>query len=221
MRLLPVLALVLPFAASAATPIELTQDEFKMFRHWQKAMNDPQVEKIDPSRRDAAIARDAKFKLKDLERAISKAESVGDLKAACEANLNESLGTGGLTGRIAKVEVDTEEPHAVAYVQWQNDNVAQLEEEASLIAAIAAKQCPIVSTIQIWAQDKANPSTRVFQALISRSAAAKINQERAKDFADTRYIRLFERVKNIASGDAMNEGTDASSGGAGPAGGQR
>ena len=75
--------------------------------------------------------------------------------------------------------------------------------------------CPILSTIQVWAQDKATPKVRVFQALISSSAAAKINAEKAKDFAQTRYIRLFEKLKSVANGDDLSaeSGTPTASGG--------
>lgn len=201
-RLLSFALVVLPAVALARQPIELSQEEFKMFRHWQKAMNDPRVEKIKPGKRNAAIAKDAKFKLKAMEAAVAKGEAAGDLKAKCEENLNEGLGE-KFAGRVGKIIVDTDEPHAVAYVQWHNENIAQLEEEASLAASIAAAECPIVSTITVYAQDKANPKSRVFQALISRSAASKINAGRAKDFADTRYIRLFENVKSIANGDTF------------------
>lgn len=205
MRRLTILFALLPVVSFAASPVEMTQEEFKMFRQWQKAMKDPRVEQMKPERRNAAIAKDARFKLKEMEKAIEKGEAAGDLKAACEANIKEALGTGALAARLGTVEVDTDEPHAVAYVQWRNENIAQIEEEASLIAAHVAKQCPVTSTIQVWAQDSANPKTRVFQALISRSAAAKINVARAKDFADTRYIRLFESVKNVARGDVLEE----------------
>lgn len=221
MRGLSFLALLFPLAAFAAQPIELSQEQFKMFRHWQKAMEDPQVQKIKPSARNAAIARDARYKLKDLEEAIAKGEAAGDLKAICEGNLKEALGQGAVAGRVGKIDVDISEPHAVAYVEWQNENVTQLEEEASFVAAVTARQCPIVSTIQVWAQDKASPKTRVFQALISRDAAARINIERARDFADTRYIRLFEQVKNVAKGDTFETtattGAGAASGAATPA----
>lgn len=206
MRSLSFVLLALPTVALASAPVDMTREEFKMFRQWQKASADPQVEKIAPAKRNAAIAKDARFKLKDMEKAIAKGEAAGDLKATCEANLKEALGAGVVAGRLGTIEVDTEEPHAVAYIQWHNENTTQLEEEASWIAATASKQCPIVSTIQVWAMDKAAPKTRVFQALISGSAAAKINVDRAKDFADTRYIRLFEKVKNVANGDVITEG---------------
>ena len=200
---------LLPITSFAGQPVELTQEEFKMFRHWQKAMNDPRVEKMKPERRNPAIAKDARFNLKEMEAAIAKGESAGDLKATCEANIKEQLGGTDLGGRLGMIDVDLSEPHGVAYVQWMNQSQGQLEEEASLAAANTAKACPIVSTITVWAQDANAPKTRVFQALISQSAAARINEERIKDFADTRFIRLFQGVKNVAQGDVIvPEGTE-------------
>ncbi len=209
--MLPVLLPIL----LAADPIELTQDEFKMFRHYQQAMEDPRVQKIKEEARPAAIAKDAKFKLKDMQNAISRAEAAGDFKAKCEGNIKEAVSKGDLSGRIGKVEVDTTEPHAVAYVQWLNESPDKLAYEATMIAASTHGACPILSTIQVWAQDKAAPKVRVFQALISSSAAAKINAEKAKDFAQTRYIRLFEKVKSVANGDDLSaeSGTPTASGG--------
>lgn len=205
------LALSLP--AVAAEPIALTVDEFKMYRHYQLALEDPRVQKMKPEVRMGAIAKDAGFKLKELQKAIERAEAAGDVKAQCETNVREALSSGALAGRVGKLQVDLSSPHAVAYVQWLNENPAQLEEEASLAAALTAKGCPILSTIQVWAQDKANPSARVFQALISASAAAKIKPERAKDFGDTRYIRLFEKVKSVAAGDDLSQPTAPESAG--------
>jgi hypothetical protein len=40
--------------------------------------------------------------------------------------------------------------------------------------------------------------------LIGRSAALRINPERIKDFAHTRYIKLFEKVRNVAEGDSLD-----------------
>jgi dGTP triphosphohydrolase len=220
-RLLTSLALVLPSLAAAGQPIQLTQDEFKMFRHWQKAMSDPQVEKFKPEARTAAIARDAGYKLSDLQKAIAKGEQSGDLRAACESNVKEALAAGTLGGRVQKIEVDLDQPHAVAYVGWRNEDLSQLEEEAAVAASLTSKACPIVSSIQVWAEDKTNADARVFQALISRNAAARIDAERAKDFAHTRYIRLFQRVKSAARGDviapesAQSAPSGAGSGGSG------
>jgi hypothetical protein len=201
--------------AFAGEPVELTAEEFKMYRHHQQALEDPRVQKLKPESRDAAIARDAKYKLKDMQKAIERAEAAGDFKAKCEASIKEAVSVGKLKDRVGKVEVDISEPHAVAYVQWLNESPEKLAIEASLVAAHTNAACPILSTIQVWAQDKANQKARVFQALISSSAAAKINAEKAEDFAQTRYIRLFEKLKSVANGDDLSaeSGTPTASGG--------
>lgn len=199
----------------ASEPVDLTQDEFKMYRHYLNAIEDPRVQKLKPESRHAAIAKDAKYKLKDMEKAISRAEGAGDFKGKCEGNIKEALAKGELAGRIGKVEVDTSEPHAVAYVQWLNEKPENLAVEASLAASLTNSACPILSTIQVWAQDKAAPKARVFQALISSSAAAKINAEKVKDFAQTRYLRLFEKLKSVENGDDLSgeSGTPTNTGG--------
>lgn len=196
--------------AFALEPIALTEDEFKMFKHYKLALADERVQAMKPEKRLPAIAKDAGYKLKDLEKVIAKGEDAGDLKARCEGNLREALSAGQLAGRVGRLEVDTDAAHAVAYVQWFNEEPKNLPVEASFAAARAAEACPIASTITVWAQDKAAPKVRVFQALISGTGARRINVDRVKDFAETRYMKLFEKVKNAANGDdlsAEGEGT--------------
>ena len=189
---------------SAAAPIALSRDEFKMYRHYQAAISDPRVQKMKPEGRVAAIARDGKFKLKDLTAVIAKGDEAGDLKAPCEANLKEALEATDLRGRLGKVEADLTEEHGVAYVQWMNEKQEALPSEASIAAATAVAACPIVSTVQVWAMDKANPKARVFQGLIGASSATNIKVDKVKDFAVTRYLRLFEKVKSVTNGDDLS-----------------
>lgn len=190
--------------AFAADPLPLTRDEFKMYKHYQVALADPRVQKMKPEARAAAIAKDAKFKLKDLTAVIAKGDEAGDLKPVCEKNLKEALEGTELKGRLGKIEADLTEEHGVAYVQWMNEKPEVLPIEASIAAATAVAACPVVSTVQVWAMDKANPKARVFQGLIGATAAANIKPDKAKDFAVTRYLRLFEKVKNIANGDDLS-----------------
>lgn len=206
-RLFLTLSFVLSLSAVASSKVALTADEFKMVQHYKLALEDARVQKMKPEARLAAIARDAKFKVKDLEAALAKAEAEGDVKSKCEANIQEALAKSEVAGRTGKLEVDTSVPHAVGYVQWLNADPEKLPVEAAWVAALTQESCPIVSTIQVWAQDKGNPKKRVFQALISGAAASRIKQADIKDFAVTRYIRLFEKVKNAANGDDLsNEG---------------
>jgi hypothetical protein len=196
------LAVVLSSTPVAALePIGITEDEFKMYRHYTLALADERVQAMKPEKRLPAIARDAGYKPKDLEKAVAKGEGAGDLKAKCEANLKEVFAVGELAGRVGRLEVDTEAAHAVAYVQWFNAEPKNLPVEASFAAAKAAEACPIASTITVWAQDKAAPKVRVFQALISGTGARRISVDKVKDYAETRYMKLFEKVKSVANGD--------------------
>jgi hypothetical protein len=201
-RLALLLSWALALPSFAAEPIDLSLEDFKMYRHYLNALADPQVQQIKPEARTSAIAKDAGFKLKALQKAISNGEAAGDLKAKCEGNIREALEKTELSARIKKVEVDTSAPHAVAYFEWLNDDVGLLEEEASQAAPLIVKGCPIASSVQVWAHDRSTPATKIFQALISASAAARIKPEKAKEYGDTRYIRLFEKVKTGAEAAA-------------------
>jgi hypothetical protein len=190
-------------SALAAEPLGLTEDEFKMYQHYKIALADARVQAMKPEARLNAIAKDAGYKAKELQKAIEKGEAAGDVKTKCEANLKEVFEKGELAGRIGRLEVDTTAAHAVAYVQWFNEEQKNLPVEASFAAARAAEACPIASTVTVWAQDKGAPRTRVFQALVSSSSARRINVDKVKDFAETRYLKLFEKVKSVANGDDL------------------
>lgn len=190
--------------AFAAESLGLTEDEFKMYQHYKIALTDARVQAMKPEARLAAIAKDAGFKPKDLQSAIAKGEAAGDVKAKCEANLKEVFEQGELAGRIGRIEVDTNAAHAVAYIQWFNEEQKNLPIEASFAAARGAEACPIASTLTVWAQDKGAPKLRVFQALVSSASARRINVDRVKDFAETRYMKLFEKVKSVANGDDLS-----------------
>lgn len=205
MRRLSFAALVVvAFPVFAGEALGLSEDEFKMYQHYKIALTDARVQAMKPEARLAAIAKDAKFKVPELKKAIENGEAAGDVKAKCEANLKEAFEKGELAGRIGRLEVDTSAAHAVAYVQWFNEEQKNLPVEASFAAARAAEACPIASTVTVWAQDKAAPKQRVFQALVSSGSARRINVDRVKDFAETRYMKLFEKVKSVANGDDLS-----------------
>ncbi|MFT3707926.1 MAG: hypothetical protein QM817_09745 [Archangium sp.] len=204
MRLIAAFVVLLSAVAFANEPLGLTEDEFKMYQHYKIALADARVQAMKPEARLNAIAKDAGYKAKDLQKAIEKGEAAGDVKTKCEANLKEIFANGELAGRVGRLEVDTAAAHAVAYVQWFNEEQKNLPVEASFAAARAAEACPIASTVTVWAQDKGAPKMRVFQALVSSASARRINVDRVKDFAETRYMKLFEKVKSVANGDDLS-----------------
>lgn len=201
--------LVLCFAVPsfAAEPLGATEDELKMYLHYKLAMADTRVQAMKPAARVPAIAKDASYKLKDLQQAIAHVEAAGDLKAKCEANLKEGFSQGLLAGRMGLLQLDTSGDHAIAFVQWFNEEPNDLAIEASWAAARAAEACPIASTVTVWAQDKAAPKQRVFQALVSSTSARRINVDKVRDFGPTRYLKLFEKVKSVANGDDLSAET--------------
>lgn len=197
-----VVALVASFPVFAGEPFPLSAEEYKMYRQYQLAMEDARVQKLKPEARLPAIAKDAGFKLPALKAAVEKGEAAGDLKKACEKAVTEAF-TAAAT-RPTRIDADLSGPHAVLYLEWQNDSVDALPVEATTVAGTAAPACPIAATLTVWAQDKAQPKKRVFQALINNSAASQIKVDKAKDFAVTRYMRLFEKVKSVANGDDLS-----------------
>lgn len=197
------LTVLLASVGFAVEPVGLSEDEFKLAQRYRLALADERVQAMKPELRLPAIAKDAGLKPKDLQQAVERAEGAGDVKARCEANLKEVLGVGLLSGRVARVELDASAAQAVAYVQWFNEEPRDLAIEAAFAAARAVEACPIASTITVWAQDQAAPKVRVFQALISSTSARRINVDKVKDFAETRYLKLFEKVQSAARGDAL------------------
>jgi hypothetical protein len=190
--------------ALAVEPLGLTEEEFKMYQQYKAASADDRVQAMKPAARLPAIAKDAGLKLKDLQRAVEKGDAAGDVKAKCEANLKEVLSASDLSSQVGRLELDTSAAQAVAYVQWFNEKPENVVVEASLAASKAAEACPVASTIAVWAQDKSNPKARVFQALISGGGAGRIKADKVKDFAETRYLKLFEKVKNAHAGDDLS-----------------
>jgi hypothetical protein len=106
-----------------------------------------------------------------------------------------------LSGRVVVFDIDYSDPsHVIAYVTWMGIDKKKLVEEASLVAAIVAKEAPFVTTIAIRgvdpkAKDKTADTAMWFEAKISRDKADRIEKTKIVDYAETRYIRLFDGVK--------------------------
>ncbi|MBM4379955.1 MAG: hypothetical protein FJ086_11780 [Deltaproteobacteria bacterium] len=199
------LPLSLLAAPALAEPLELTLEEFKMYRGYHSALEDPKVQAMKPDARLAAIAKkNFKVSAGELEAAVQKGEAAGDIGGRCAAQLKAALAGTSLGPVVTMVDVDAKAEHAVAYVAWANEDTAQLEEEAATVAS-QARACPVISSVQVWATARGAPTQRVFQALVSASAASKVQPDKIKDFADTRYIKLFEKVKNAANGDDLSQ----------------
>ena len=198
------MVVVLSAPVFAVEPMGATEDELKMYLHYKLALADTRVQAMKPEARLPAIAKDASYKLKDLQQAIAHVEAAGDVKAKCEANLKETFGKTELAGKTARLEMDLSGDYAIAIVQWLNEEQKNLPIEAAYAAARAAAACPIATTVSVQAQDRAAPKQRLFQATVSTASARRINIDKVKDYGETRYLKLFEKVKSVANGDDLS-----------------
>ncbi len=186
-----VLALALP---AQAAEFPMTAEEFVLFRDYQQALTDARVQKMPEKDRLPAIARNFRVSEKKLKEAIEKGaahgESMGKLaeEASRAALVDTEIGP-----RIKELRVDTSAGHVVAYVTWSLGSPEAVDREACLVAARVTKANPLASTIKVDVVGA--EQQKVFDALISRVNAGRIKEESIVDFASTRYLKLFEKVK--------------------------
>lgn len=184
-----------------ATPPAVSAGEFKLYKDYLGALTDERVQKMAEAKRLPAIARNFKVAETALRTAVERAEKAGpDVGRQCEAEVRSVADEGPLKGRLTSVQVDDSEAHVVTYVSWKNEDGDLLEEEASWAAIAVSKGAPITSTIALWAVD-ASTGQKVFEAKISAEAAARFSPARIPMFAQTRYIRIFEDVRNLYKGN--------------------
>jgi len=196
--LVSALALVLVAAPALAAPPALTAEEFKLYKEYVAALDDERVKAMPEAKRLAAIAKNFKVPEKVLAAAIEKGKAAADAAKQGETEIRTLADASALKGLVTEVKVDDTESHAVAYVAWKNLDGAKLEEEASLVALLAAEGAPFCSTVALWATDAAG--RKVFEAKIRTEAAAKFSRERIAMFATKRYINVFEDVRNAYKG---------------------
>lgn len=186
------------FSTSArADDLPMTAEEFKLWRDYQGALEDPRVQKMSDKERLPKIAANFRVPMAKLQAAIAKGEKVGDqVGPAIEAAVQASLDGTELAGRIKRIKIDASAAHIIAYVTWLPDRPEMIDREACIVAARVHKASDFIGTIKV---EVSNPGAaeegHLFEALISASSADKIQEEKIIDFASTRYIKLFEKVK--------------------------
>lgn len=198
-----VATLAAPLSSAPARAADLVEEDFRVYCGYLDAMEDPKLQKLKPKVRDLRIAKMAKMTPKKLRVAVQKGQAAGatcdEIGKKFEAGLTQSLHT-ALPGRIDLFVLDWGDPsHVVAAVRWKGGDKQQLEEEAATLAHLLATEAPIVRTIAVrgvdpLAKDRESDDAVWFEGKINRQRATRIDKERIKDFADTRYIRLFDNV---------------------------
>jgi len=189
-----------PARAAWAGPGDMSADEYRTYRAYQAALEDPRVVKMKPARRLGAIAKNFKISVKALKAIITKGEAhaeglVAENQAALEAALKESK----VSAQVSFVELVEQKGTVIAYLAWKNADSARLPQEAAYLAEAAAQAAPLVEVFAIWS---CTGPLKVFSAKITGRSAGRIKATRVEDFAATRYMRLFEDVHNRHAGSA-------------------
>lgn len=200
------LSLAAAFGAedARAAGADVTGEDYRLFCGYLDALEQPKVKAIkSEKKRDQRIARMAKLSVKKLKAAVEKVEKLGatcdEVGKKMEADALVELKK-ALPGRVAVYQLDYSDPdHVVALLTWKGGDKKQLEEEAALVAKTISDASPIVRTIAVrgvnpLVQDSTADEATWFEAKITRDRAARIDPKSIKDFADTRYIRLFDNV---------------------------
>ena len=193
----------LALAVPARAGVDLNEDDFRLYCGYLDELAKPEMQKLKGPARDKKIATRAKVKPSALVASVARGEKVGatcsevgkkvgaDAKAAVQA---------AFPSRVLVFNFDDSDPsHVVAQVTWLGVEKAKLVEEAALLAATLAVEAPIVKTIAIRAVDPAAPDKTAddaawFEAKITRLNATHIQKDKIADYAETRYLRLFDGV---------------------------
>ena len=196
-RRLSLIALLLtltPKTAKAEGGLTITRPQYQLFKDYQDALTDERVQKMKEKDRLPAIARNQKVKEKELREAVALGEQQATQVEGLEgASLKGAFQGTVLQGRTGELRVDASKGHVVTYVQWFNADPALLDQEACLAAERAVAAAPLTGTVFLYANDTAKRDQKVYSALISAENAARIKEDQIHDFAQTRYLRLFEK----------------------------
>jgi hypothetical protein len=186
--------LAAPRAALAAEALTITRAQYQLFKDYQDALQDERVQKLKEKDRLPAIARNFKIKEKDLREALEAGEQQGpQVESSENAALASAYQGTALQGRTGELRVDASKGHVVTYVQWFNADPALLDQEACLAAVRAVGAAPLTGTVFLYAHNAGKKDQKVYSSLISAENASRIKEDQIHDFAQTRYLRLFEK----------------------------
>lgn len=205
-----VCSLMLAFPAAANIEPELTREDFYLYCGYLEALELPKYGKIKSSRkRIAKIARFAKVSAKKMRKAVKTASKVGstcdEIGKLYEEDAKKALNAEvSLKGRVIwetyVLDWSTAD-HVVIAVTWTGADKKKLVQEASLIAKVFASRVPIAKTIAIRgvnprAADKTSDDAIWWEGKTSPARANHIDVKRIPDYAESRYLRLFDGVVN-------------------------
>jgi len=193
-----------PAPSTDVKKIDLTPEDFRLFCGYQDALSRPEIQKLKGAKRDAKIAKLAKLPPKKLVASVKKAETVGatcdEIGKLFEAAAKKSVEQ-ELKGRIDSFDFDVSDPsHVVASVVFRGGDIKKVVQESASVAKAIGDAAPITKTLAIrvvspTAPDRTADAAIWFEGKMNAERSANIDGARVKDFADSRYIRLFDGIR--------------------------
>ncbi len=199
-------------SAQAQAAVDLDDEGFRIYCGYLDALEDPAVKKLPAgAAQDKKIAQMAKLKPEKLLSYVEKGRAIGatcqEVAKVVEADIKKELDA-AFPKRIDLFDVDSSDPsHVVVTVRWKaplglllEARKKKLVEEAAAIASIVANNGPISRTIavravDVTAADLTSDEAILFEGKISRTRAANIKRDdKLADYAETRYLKLFDGV---------------------------
>ncbi len=182
----------------------LSADDYRVFCGYEDALKDPKIAKLSASKQWLKVAKMAKMKKSALQTAVKNAQAVGDSCAAIGKKMSaqyEQAIKKVLPGRVQWAQLDVSDPaHIVAGVRWVGGDKKKLVEEATLLAVKMHETAQFSKTLALRAvvpgEKAGSENPRIwYEATMASERAKNIDPKRIKDFANSRYSRLFDGVK--------------------------
>lgn len=185
-------------SAAMADPGAMTPDDYKLYREYVNALEDPRVQRMKPRVRDKKIARNFRVSLKKLKQVARKGAQVGaglvkENEEAAKAAIEKSK----VAKQVDHLELVDHSGVVIAYVSWKGTRRENLAKEAAYVAKAISEASPLTNTLAMWS---CMGRKKVFTAKIRASSGRNIKEDRIEDFAETRYLRYFEDVHNVFEG---------------------
>ncbi len=181
-------------AVASANAPSLTLEDYAAYKDWMNGKEDPRLAEDSEDARFAKIAKTIGLTGEALKEIVARVSPLAEgLDKQMQAKIKESANTTPLKGRLKEVHVDARQGHVVAGVKWQCGDMRDVKVEAGYAAWAVAQGGFLVKTLVVWCTNEVD--TKLFSAKIGRPNFLKIKKGRIERFGRTRYIRLFEEVR--------------------------
>jgi hypothetical protein len=180
--------------AFATAPVEMTAEEYQIYKTYQEINGDPKLASMAEKVKRQKVADATKTTVKVVDAAIEKGkqfgEGIGDRTAEA---IKTELAATPIGSRVLDLKVNTETDRAVAFIKWRAQSTLDFDKEACWAGLAVKEGGHIISIMVVWAVN--SQDVTVFSAKADRSALLKIQKSSIPNFASTRYIKMFEEVQ--------------------------